>query len=323
VTDTRVVTPPHNHAVSFYDHDTDIVAEVARFAAAGLARGDRVVIVATAAHRDALDEVLLQHGADAVRARIAGRYLTLDAGETLAKFMVDGMPDAGKFHTAVAVVIDAAASDGCAVRVFGEMVALLWAQGNVPATIEVESLWNGLATTRHFSLLCAYPTSALTIGSLSDTNRVCELHSELLPPRSYSKTVTRGAGESDGSFQGSDVFVPVPAAVPAARRFVERVLRSWGEDDLLIDASLVTSELATNAVEHAGSPFRVRLHRVSQVVRISLEDVGPSRPQLRAAAPEDFGGRGMAIVRELAQLWGCDALPDGKIVWAELASRRR
>jgi anti-sigma regulatory factor (Ser/Thr protein kinase) len=322
VTESAWLVTPQNHAVNFYDHDAEIVAEVARFVADGLSRGERVIIVATANHRDALDEVLLQYGADAVRARITGRYLTLDARETLAKFMVDGMPDVAKFHAAVGAVIEAAADDGCAVRVFGEMVALLWAEGNVAGTVELEALWNGLATTQRFSLLCAYPTRALTSMSLNDTNRVCALHSEVLPPRSYSKVVARGVGESEGAFQGSDVFVPVPAAVPAARRFVERVLRLWGEDDLLVDASLVISELATNAVEHAGSPFRVRLHRIGEIVRISIEDVGPARPQLRVAAPDDFGGRGVAIVRELAQLWGCDSLPDGKIVWAELRSRR-
>jgi hypothetical protein len=323
MTDSVRVVTAHNHAVNFYDHDGDIVAEVARFVAAGLARGERAVVVATAEHRDALDEVLLQHGADAVRARIMGRYLTLDAAEMLAKFMVDGLPDPRKFEATVGAVVDAAASDGCAVRVFGEMVSLLWAEGNVNGTIELEGLWNDLATTRAFTLLCGYPTSALSGDSLADTNLVCAQHSEVLPPRSYSKTVMRGIGESQGAFQGSDVFVPVPAAVPAARRFVDRVLRLWGEDDLLVDATLVASELATNAVQHAMSPFRVRLHRVDGVVRISIEDVGPARPTVRDATPEDFGGRGMAMVQAIVLRWGCDPLPDGKVVWAELAVARR
>jgi hypothetical protein len=307
--------PAHNHAVNFYDIDGDIVAEVARFVAAGLPRGERAIVVATAEHRDALDEVLLQYGADAVRSRIMGRYLTLDAREMLAKFMVDGMPDPTKFEATVGAVIDAAASDGCAVRVFGEMVSLLWTDGNVTGAIELEGLWNDLGATRAFTLLCGYPTSALCGDTLADTNRVCALHSEVLPPRSYSKKVMRGIGESRGAFQGSDVFVPVPAAVPAARRFVDRVLRLWGEDDLLADAALVASELATNAVKHAMSPFRVR--------RLSIEDVGPAHPTARAALPEDFGGRGLAMVQALVLRWGCDPLPGGKVVWAELVSTQQ
>lgn len=318
----RVVTP-HNHAVNFYDHDGDIVAAVARFAADGLGRGERVIVVATAEHRDALDEVLLQYCADAVRARITGRYLTLDAREMLAKFMVDDRPEPRRFEATLGAVIDAAVSDGCGVRVFGEMVSLLWNDGNVSGTIELEALWNDVAATRAFTLLCGYPTSALSGESLNDTNLVCALHSEVLPPRSYSKVAMGGVGESQGAFQGSDVFVPVPAAVPAARRFVDQVLRSWGEDELLADAGLVASELATNAVKHAMSPFRVRLHRANGVIRLSIEDVGPTRPAVRDARPDDFGGRGMAMVQAIVLRWGCDPLPDGKIVWAELPATRR
>jgi anti-sigma regulatory factor (Ser/Thr protein kinase) len=321
VPDGSPVLIPHDHAVHFYDRDNEIAAAVARFVAEGLAHGDRIVVVATATHREALDEVLLQHGADAVRARISGRYLTLDADETLAKFMVQGMPDVARFVAAIGPVIDAATEDGCPVRVFGEMVALLWDEGNVAGAVELESLWNSLATTRRFSLLCAYPASSLAEGSLYDAKRVCELHSEVVPPRSYLTGVPRFGEEAQAS-RRSDVLVPVPAAVPIARRFVARVLRSWGEDALLADARLVTSELASNAITHAASPFRVQLGRSDSVVRISIEDVGPARPRRRTAASDDFSGRGLAIVEQLAEQWGCDMLPDGKTVWVEFGSRR-
>lgn len=318
VADTVRVVAPQRHAVNFYDHDGDLVADVARFVAEGLTRGERVVVVATAEHRDALDEVLLQHGADAVRARISGRYLTLDAAEMLAKFVVNGLPDATRFRAAVGTLIDAASADGCAVRVFGEMVTLLWDDGNVAGAIELETLWNDLADNRRFTLLCGYPAAGLAQGTLYAASRLCELHSEVLAPRSYATVLPAEAGQSSRASALSDVFVPVPAAVPAARRFVTAVLTSWGHDALLVDASLVTSELATNAVEHAASPFRLRLDRTVAHVRITIEDVAPTHPQLRAAAPEDFNGRGMAIVQDLAERWGCDALPDGKTVWAEL-----
>jgi anti-sigma regulatory factor (Ser/Thr protein kinase) len=313
---------PHDHAVNFFDHDAELVADVAGFVAEGLTRGERVVVVATAPHRHALDEVLLQHNTDAVRARITGRYLTFDAAETLGKFMVGGMPDNARFVTAVGAVVDAAAHDGCAVRVFGEMVALLWNDSNVAGAIELEALWNGLASTRRFSLRCAYPTTALGAGSLNDANRLCEMHSEVVAPRSYAANGTFGTAASNGAVQVSDVFVPVTAAVPAARRFVIEVLKSWGEDLLVADAALLASELATNAVKHAVSPFRVRVHRADAIVRITIEDVGPAQPQPRKAAPDDFGGRGIAIVQQLAARWGCDVLPDGKTVWAELPAGR-
>jgi len=91
---------------------------------------------------------------------------------------------------------------------------------------------------------------------------------------------------------------------------------------LLARAALVTSELATNAIEHAASAFRVRVHRAGPVVRIGVEDVRPTPPQLRAAEVDHLGGRGVAIVGKLAQSWGCDVLPHGKIVWADLTAQR-
>jgi hypothetical protein len=115
----------------------------------------------------------------------------------------------------------------------------------------------------------------------------------------------------------SGVFVPVPSAVAAARRFVTAVLRSWGQDDLVWDAALVTSELATNAVGHGDSPFRASVVRTEGVVRIGIEDIGPGWPQERASTHDLSTGRGVAIVAALAERTGCDVLPVSKLAWAE------
>ena len=316
--------PPlaHSHVVNFYDDDSQVSAEIARFVADGLANGERVIVVATAAHRATVDEVLVQFGTDAARARVAGRLLTLDAGEALATFMVGGVPDEAKFDAQIGSLIDAAAEDGCAVRVFGEMVATLWEEGNVAGAILLEHLWNDVARSRPFSLMCAYPTAALETADLSDANHVCALHSSVLPPRSYVRPEFRLELPRAAAERMSQVFVPVVSAVPAARRFLIDVLRSWGEEDLVVDAAVVVSELTTNAVLHATSAFRVHLLRSRDIVRISVDDVGPARPQPREASPEDFGGRGMQLVSALTRAWGCDVLESGKTVWAEIPTRR-
>lgn len=309
----------HSHVVNFYDDESQVSSEIARFVAEGLASGERVIVVATAAHRSAVDEVLVQFGTDAGRARVSGRLVTLDAEETLATFMVDGLPHLDKFDAHVGTLIDAAAEDGCGVRVFGEMVAVLWQQGNVAGALELETAWNALARQHPFSLMCAYPTTALDIGALADANEVCGLHSEVVPPRSYVRvnpTVTTDRPVE----RTSQVFVPVVSAVPAARRFLIDVLRSWGEDAIAVDAAVVVSELTTNAVLHATSAFRVHLSRMHDVVRISVDDVGPARPEPRQAAPDDFGGRGMQLIQALTRTWGCDVLESGKTVWADIPS---
>ena len=320
--DTTAITVPRDHAVNFYDRDDDLLGAVVGYAAQALRLGERLVVIATGAHRLALDAALADLGLDPYLARSTGRYVACDAAETLASFMVDGRPDAHRFRVSVGGVVAAARADGSTVRAFGEMVALLWDEGNVAAAIELEALWNELAQHQEFSLLCGYPVAALHQAGLGDVSRVCDLHSAVVAPLSYDSPPTPLAGDHGDSADGerSEVFVPVPEAVPAARRFVVNVLEAWGEGELVGDAALVASELATNAVRHGESAFRASITRGRGVVRVAIEDVGPGRPVRRVADPRDSGGRGVAIVETLAHRSGCDMHASGKTVWAELGA---
>jgi anti-sigma regulatory factor (Ser/Thr protein kinase) len=204
------------------------------------------------------------------------------------------------------------------VRVFGEMVALLWQEGNVPAAISLESLWNRLARVQRFSLLCAYPTTSLTdAGDLDAVRQVCNVHSEVLPPASY-ESGEPGAIASTGTVE-TRVFVPSLPAIRAVRHLVTETLRAWGQDALVSDAALLVSELATNAVRHASSPFRASVTRTDTTIRIAIEDLGTSEPLLRPADPDRLGGRGVALVDAMSQSWGCEPAPAGKVVWCELS----
>jgi DcmR-like sensory protein/histidine kinase-like protein len=321
----RAALEPHDHAVTFYEADSDVVAEVARFVAAGLALGDPVIVVATQAHHAAIDDALARLGTDADWARATGCYLTADAADTLAAFLVDGAPDAAKFQVTVGSLIDQASPNGRPVRVFGEMVALLWQEGNVAGAVELEALWNDLARKRRFSLLCGYAMSdVVEQPDLSWLRQVCRLHSAMVQPRSYEEELAVSRQLSgDPSVrvdERSDVFLPLPVAVRAVRRFVSRSVASWGEEQLEDDALLVATELATNALRHAESPFRLLLSRSDTVVRIAIEDVGPARPHLVPPAdPHRLDGRGVSLVALLSRRWGCDIVPGGKVVWAELS----
>lgn len=312
--------PAHAHAVSFYDEDSELTEVVGRFVADGLADGESVVVIATAQHRESLDEFLAERGIDPARARADGCYAILDAGQTLDVFMFDGIPHADTFHAFMGGVLDRARAAGTAVRAFGEMVAVLWERGDVAGAITLESLWNDLAEQQQFSLRCAYPTFAMDPADLGDVGRICAMHSAVLPPRSYVSGAAP-ACKSDGP-RCSEVFVPAPGAVTAVRRFVRLVLESWGHEDLVWDASVVASELATNAVRHGNSPLRATIDRtpggVRGGVRIGIEDVDPGVPQLRNATVDDVNGRGIAIVEELSDRWGFEELGPGKVTWAEL-----
>lgn len=109
------------------------------------------------------------------------------------------------------------------------------------------------------------------------------------------------------------------ASIPQARRFAKDTLLAWGFDQLLDAAALVVSELATNAVLHARSPFTVRL-QVEQDGRLRVEVVDGSvrRPEQRRHSQGATTGRGMGIVAELAEDWGVEPQADGKVVWARL-----
>jgi anti-sigma regulatory factor (Ser/Thr protein kinase) len=202
------------------------------------------------------------------------------------------------------------------VRAFGEMVALLWGAGNVKAAMALESLWNDLAASRQFSLLCAYPTSALRVAGLAVVNETCDLHSTVHPPAGYSSEFSGDAEVESATYSG--VFLAVPEAVAAARRLISAALTAWGEHHLLGDAALIISELATNAIIHGNSAFRAGIQRVGNIVRIAVEDLGAGLPQSPTLSGEAISGRGVAIVEELAHRWGFDRLSEGKVLWAEL-----
>ena len=174
------------HLAQFYGDDAFLVDAVTRFIGAGLGAGEAGVVIATRPHREAVEERLRARGVDVAIAREQGRYLTLDAAETLSQVLVDGWPDAELFETVVGDVIARAAGGHPRVHAFGEMVALLWADGKREATIRLEELWDALAGRRSFSLLCGYPIAAF--GGEGDGTLflgVCGEHSEVVPAESY------------------------------------------------------------------------------------------------------------------------------------------
>ena len=147
------------HAVHFYETEEFLLETLTSFVASGITSHEAVIVVATPEHRAQLDERLAASGIAVPQARDAGTYVTVDAAELLSRFR-DGTIDASRFHEVVGGLIARARGEGTRpVRVFGEMVALLWAEGDPAAAIELESLWNELGRKMSFALLCAYPTS--------------------------------------------------------------------------------------------------------------------------------------------------------------------
>lgn len=110
------------------------------------------------------------------------------------------------------------------------------------------------------------------------------------------------------------------SSVRDARRFVRSTLEEWRIDGALDDALLVVSELAANALTHAGSSYRVRLTANDAVLRIEVTDGGTGTPEPQPLTETEENGRGLHLVGALAASWGMESAEegDGKRVWAEL-----
>lgn len=118
-------------------------------------------------------------------------------------------------------------------------------------------------------------------------------------------------------------FPADPASVAAARRFTGAVLHG-GDPAVLESVALMVSELATNAICHAGVGFEVRIERRRSGVRVEVQDTGSGDPHLRNPRPEDDHGRGLRIVDMLAARWGVEpGRRAGKTVWFELPDATR
>jgi signal transduction histidine kinase len=178
------------HSVQFYADDGFLIDGLGRFVGAALGAGDAAIVIATTAHREALAARLAARGLDLGRAAAAGRYVALDAAETLATFMVDGQPDPTRFADQVGGVVAraaaAAAGEPARVAAFGEMVALLWAGGAPEAALALEQLWNDLAGRHSFDLHCAYPIGLFPHAADADrVARICAAHTHVTPAEDY------------------------------------------------------------------------------------------------------------------------------------------
>jgi MEDS: MEthanogen/methylotroph, DcmR Sensory domain len=167
------------HFVQFYEDDRAFVGTLAIFIAGGLSAGEAAVLIATPRHRDDVEASLLAMGIDTTAAKAQGRLITLDAKETMDKFLVNGWPDDIRFTAVVTEIISRATRTGRKVRVFGEMVALMWAEGRCGATVRLEHLWTAMCQRESFPLFCAYP-NGLTENASESMARVRAAHSRVL-----------------------------------------------------------------------------------------------------------------------------------------------
>ncbi len=148
----------HFHAVRFYNDSDSLCRIVGEFVGAGLEHAEPALVIATPEHAARIDDCLRARGLDTDALKQDGEYVTVDARDMLSTFMRDAMPDPGAFRRNLSEVIKRMlrGREQTPVRAYGEMVDLLWKDGLEAAAIRLETLWNQLANTHDFKLLCAY-----------------------------------------------------------------------------------------------------------------------------------------------------------------------
>jgi MEDS: MEthanogen/methylotroph, DcmR Sensory domain len=298
------------HVVQFYAHEEELSDRVAGYLLGALNRDGVAIVIATQAHRQAFEARLTDAGADLDEAVRSGSYLALEARQTAdALVLRDGRLDRDGFERTIGGLIgqaDRSGSRAGPVRVYGEVVSVLWDAGLVSAAVELEQLWDDFVGRHSLSLLCGYPADVVMRGGRLDAfAEVCRLHREVLgswPPHAAQRT-----------------FAFSTEAPAAARHFAVGTLGRLGAAEQADDAALVVTELAANAVVHAHSAFTVDLAVKPDLLRISVRDDSPLPAATAGPALPAAPLHGLGAVAALASRWGVEPLgPDGKAVWAEL-----
>lgn len=168
------------HVVHVYDEPGTLLRGVAAYLATALLHGEAALVVATAAHRDALHDALDRRGLPVDDLRARGQYVVLDAETTLEHVVHDGRLDPHAFAALVASEVGELAGRGGGLSVYGELVALLWRRGQAAAAVQVEDLWNELSTRERFRLYCGYDSAAFDReGTPAQAARVLTAHSDV------------------------------------------------------------------------------------------------------------------------------------------------
>jgi hypothetical protein len=132
------------HFVQIYESEEVFLDILASFVSKALKEDHTAVVIATPAHRQELNERLMESGHDLTALRLQDQLISLDAQEMIKKFMTNGWVDDELFFQLVSDILARATKTGRKVRAFGEMVTVMWSKGFYGATVRLEHLWHRL-----------------------------------------------------------------------------------------------------------------------------------------------------------------------------------
>jgi MEDS: MEthanogen/methylotroph, DcmR Sensory domain len=180
-----------DHIVQLYQDQDFLDRAVCRFAGAAVANGEGLLLASTPDHWDAFCPILEAEGVDVEAAQDRGQLTVIDADECLFRFMRGGMPDRETFLGLAADIVGQARAEGHYPRVrwWGEMVNVLWARGNVEASMELEDLFDQyVAKGDDVAIACSFTMDNFN-GDVQDhmLPRLGTNHSHLIPVEDYAR----------------------------------------------------------------------------------------------------------------------------------------
>jgi hypothetical protein len=179
-----------DHIVQLYQDEQFLSRAVCRFAVSALAHGEGVILVPTSEHWNALRPRLEAEGVDTEAAKAGGQLTVVDADQLLPEFMRGSMPDAPLFMGLAAETIAKARGGDrfTKVRWWGEMVNVLWEQGNVAGSMGLEDQFHQLAREQDIAIFCSFLMDNFN-GEVHTRMlpRLGQNHSHLIPVEDYSR----------------------------------------------------------------------------------------------------------------------------------------
>ena len=244
--------PETGHAVQLYRDVSELARSVGAFLAAGFRDGEPAIVIATAAHWAVFEAELERHGWDPELLGRKGLVSRAEAEQLLDAFMDGELPSAERFEAVVGGIVDetSARFPGRTIRAFGEMVDVLWQRGQEQAAIALEELWNELAKTRSFALLCGYHLDVFEPEVQRDVlPEVMRTHSHtrtIEQPSRLAAAVDQALTEVLGPVRAARIYLDVAEHVPHGSLPRAQAVLSW---------------LSTREVPHASEILeRARMH---------------------------------------------------------------
>jgi hypothetical protein len=178
------------HAAQIYAELDELAESVAAYLATGFAAGEPAIVIASPDHHETFAAVLAATGWDGASLVRTGLLTNLDAGELLPSLLESRKISARRFEEVMGGVLDRATDrfPGRRVRVFGELVGMLAARGQVDKAAALEALWNQLAKSRRCSLLCGYRLDLFDAAAQRRTlPLLCDVHTYVKPAHDMAR----------------------------------------------------------------------------------------------------------------------------------------